>query len=70
MTLERGMRAVVASAALSGIALVFIAFRCLSRFVLIKQAGTEDYLILFAMALSITLTVIVALRKLISLLAL
>ncbi|KAL6246787.1 hypothetical protein RBB50_006094 [Rhinocladiella similis] len=63
MGLERGMQAVVTAAVFNALAFLFIVVRCISRFVIIKQAGTEDYLILFALALSIGLTVIIVLQK-------
>lgn len=63
MGLERGMQAVVTAAVFNALAFLFIVVRCISRFVIIKQAGTEDYLILFALALSIGLTVIIVLRE-------
>lgn len=63
MALDRGMQAVVTAAVFTGLAFVFILIRCVSRFVVIKQAGPEDYLIIFALALSIGVTVIIALRE-------
>lgn len=63
MGLERGMQAVVAAVVFNALALLFIVIRCVSRFFLIKQAGAEDYLIIFALILSIGLTVIIVLRE-------
>ncbi|KIW10642.1 hypothetical protein PV08_11606 [Exophiala spinifera] len=63
MALERGMQAVVTAAVFNALAFLFIVARCVSRFIILKQAGPEDYLILFALALSIGLTVIIILEK-------
>jgi hypothetical protein len=63
MGLDRGMQAVVTASAFTGVALLFVAIRCISRFCVIKQAGTEDYLAVVAVLLSIATTVIIGLRE-------
>ncbi|KIW24041.1 uncharacterized protein PV07_09780 [Cladophialophora immunda] len=63
MGLERGMQAVVTAAVFNALAFVFIVLRCISRFMVIHQAGPEDYLIIFALVLSVGLTVTIALQK-------
>jgi hypothetical protein len=63
MGLERGMQAVVTTVVFNVLAFVFILVRCVSRFIIIKQAGTEDYLILSAFVLSIGLTATIVLRE-------
>ncbi len=57
------MQAVVTTVVFNVLAFVFILIRCVSRFVVIKQAGPEDYLIIFAFILSIGLTATIALRE-------
>jgi len=57
------MQAVVTTVVFNVLAFVFILIRCVSRFVVIKQAGPEDYLIIFAFILSIGLTATIALQK-------
>ncbi|KAK5193383.1 hypothetical protein LTR99_006935 [Exophiala xenobiotica] len=63
MGLERGMQAVVTTVVFNVLAFVFILVRCVSRFIIIKQAGTEDYLILSAFVLSGGLTATIVLQK-------
>lgn len=63
MGLDRGMQAVVTASAFTGLAFCFVVIRCISRFCVIKQAGTEDYLAVIALLLSIGLTVIIGLRE-------
>ncbi|KAI1628765.1 50S ribosomal protein L36e [Exophiala viscosa] len=63
MGLERGMQAVVTAVVFNALAFLFIAIRCVSRFCLIKQAGPEDYLIIFALITSFGLTAIIVLQK-------
>jgi len=63
MALDRGMQAIVASAVLSRLSFIFISIRCVSRFIVIKQAGVDDYLIIFALIPSIGLTASIALCK-------
>ena len=63
MGLDRGMQAVVIVTVFNGLAFLFITIRCISRFIVIEQAGPDDYLIIFAVILSIGGTVIIALRK-------
>ena len=60
---DRGMQAVVTASAFTGLALLFVVMRCISRFCVIKQAGTEDYLAIIAILLSISTTVIIGLRE-------
>jgi hypothetical protein len=67
MALERGMQAVVTAIAFNALAALFIILRCISRFWVIHQAGTEDYLIIFALILSCGTTATIALRKFFSL---
>lgn len=62
MGLERGMQVLVAAVVFNALAFLFILVRCLSRFVVIKQAGFEDYLIIFSLILSIGMTIVIALR--------
>ena len=57
------MQAVVTTVVFNVLAFVFILIRCVSRFVIIKQAGTEDYLIIFAFVLSVGLTATIVLRE-------
>ena len=64
MGMERGMQAVVTAAAFNSLAFIFIVIRCISRFWVIHQVGPEDYLIIFALVLSLGLTVTIALREL------
>jgi len=63
MVLERGMQAVVTAAAFTGLAFFFVVIRCISRFCVIKQAGTEDYLAVVASLMSIGLTAVIGLRE-------
>ncbi|KAK5044881.1 hypothetical protein LTR84_010419 [Exophiala bonariae] len=63
MALDRGTQAVVTASAFTGLALLFVVIRCISRFCVIKQAGTEDYLAIVALILSIGLTVIIGLQR-------
>ncbi|KIX03446.1 uncharacterized protein Z518_06998 [Rhinocladiella mackenziei CBS 650.93] len=63
MGLDRGMQAVATAAVFNAFALLFILIRCVSRFTIIKQVGPEDYLIIFALILSIGLTVTIVLQE-------
>ncbi|OAG40135.1 hypothetical protein AYO21_05613 [Fonsecaea monophora] len=63
MGLERGVHAVVTAAVFNAFAFVFIVLRCISRFMVVRQAGPEDYLIIFALVLSFGLTVTIVLQK-------
>ncbi|KIW80727.1 hypothetical protein Z517_07343 [Fonsecaea pedrosoi CBS 271.37] len=63
MGLERGLHAVVTAAVFNTFAFVFIVLRCISRFMIVHQAGPEDYLIIFALVLSFGLTVTIVLQK-------
>jgi hypothetical protein len=63
MRLERGTQSAVTAAVFNALALFFIVILCISRFCLVGQAGPKDYLIIFALVLSIGFTVTVALRK-------
>jgi hypothetical protein len=62
MGLERGMQAVVTAAVFNGLAFIFIVLRCISRFWILHHGGPEDYLIIFALLLSVATTVTIALR--------
>ena len=66
MGLDRGMQAVVTAIVFTALAFVFIVLRCISRFWVIHQAGTEDYLIIFALVLSIGTTVTIFLGTLLN----
>lgn len=63
MGLDRGMQAVVTASAFTGVAFLFVVVRCISRFYVLKQAGTEDYLAIVAVLLSIATTVTIGLRE-------
>ncbi|KEF61380.1 uncharacterized protein A1O9_02946 [Exophiala aquamarina CBS 119918] len=63
MGLDRGMQAVVTASAFTGLALLFVVVRCISRFLVIKQAGTEDYFAIIAVLLSIGTTVTIGLQR-------
>jgi hypothetical protein len=64
MGLERGTQSAVTAAVFTALAFFSIVIRCISRFWIVGQAGTEDYLIIIALVLSVGFTVTVALRKL------
>jgi hypothetical protein len=63
MALDRGTQAVLTVAAFNAVAFVFIVLRCISRFWVVHQAGPEDYLIIFALACAVGVTVSIAIRK-------
>ncbi|KAL2434364.1 hypothetical protein ABEF95_004783 [Exophiala dermatitidis] len=63
MGLERGMQAVVTATVFNALALLFIILRCISRFAVIRRAGLEEGLIIFALVLSFCLTVLIGLQK-------
>ena len=60
--MSRGGQAVSISIAFSVIASVFVALRCVARFIVLKHAGPEDILIIVALAFSLALSVTIALR--------
>lgn len=57
------MQSVVTAVVFNALAFTFIVIRCISRFWVIKKAGLEDYLIIFALVLSVGFTVTIALRE-------
>jgi len=63
MGLDRGMHAVVTASVFTGVAFFFVVVRCISRCCVIKQAGTEDYLAIVAVLLSIATTITIGLRE-------
>lgn len=63
MALSRGMQAVVIVAVFNALAFVSIVLRCISRFWVVRRAGPEDYLIIFALLCSVGVTVSIAIRK-------
>ena len=63
MGLERGMQAVVTVVVFNVLAFICIVIRCISRFWIVQKAGLEDYLIIFALALSVGLTITIGIRK-------
>ena len=58
-----GMEAVTISAIFVSIAGVFVVLRCVSRFGLTWTYGSDDILMLFSLAFSLTFTVLIAARK-------
>lgn len=61
--MDRGTQAVVVATVVTALAGLFIVLRAISRFVVIKSAGAEDYCILISMGLAIGLAVIVDLQR-------
>ena len=59
--MDGAAEAVVTAIILTTLALVVLILRCVSRFVILRRFGLEDYLILFAFVLSSSFTAIVAL---------
>lgn len=58
-----GTQAFVTAAVVTSLAAVLVFCRMYSRFVLIKQAGFEDYLIVVAFLLSVGLTTVIGLGE-------
>lgn len=58
-----GTQAFVTAAVVTSLAAVLVFCRMYSRFVLIKQAGPEDYLIVVAFLLSVGLTTVIGLGE-------
>ena len=61
--MDRGTQAVVVVTVVTSLAGLFIFLRIISRFVVMKSPGIEDYCIIVAMGLSIALAVIVDLQR-------
>lgn len=59
-----GTRTFVTAAVVTGLAAVLVFSRMYSRFVLIKHAGVEDYLIVLAFLFSVGLTTVIGLGEL------
>lgn len=58
-----GTAALVTAIVFTVLAFVFIVLRCISRFLITKMPGVEDYLIIAAFAMSIGLTVNIELQR-------
>ena len=61
--MDRGTQALVCAIIFTAVAGIFIILRCISRFLIVKRPGTEDYLILVAFVLSVGLTIDVSLQR-------
>lgn len=61
--MDRGTQSLLTSIVFSGLATIFILIRCISRFLIVKTPGTEDYLIIFALVMSIGTTIVIGYRK-------
>jgi hypothetical protein len=61
--MDRGTQAVVVVTVVTALAGLFIFLRVISRFVIVRAPGAEDYCIILAMVLSIGLAVIVDLQR-------
>ena len=61
--MQRGMEVVVTAIVFTAIAGLFIILRCISRFLILKSPGVDDWLIILALILSIGSTVDLDLRK-------
>jgi hypothetical protein len=60
--MDKAYQALVVAIIFTALAASFISLRCISRFLIVRKPGAEDYLILVAFVLSIGLTIIVGLR--------
>lgn len=60
---SRGATAVSTSIAFVAIAGAFVAVRCVARAGLIRRFGVDDFLIVWAVAMSATLTALIAIRE-------
>jgi hypothetical protein len=58
-----GTQALVTAIVFTVLALIFIVLRCISRFLITKRPGVEDYLIIAAFFMSIGLTVNIELQR-------
>lgn len=61
--MDRGTQALVTGIVFTVLAALFIVLRCISRFLIVKRPGVEDYMILIALVLSIGLTVNIELQR-------
>lgn len=61
--MSRVIKAVASSALTSVLATLFVSLHAVSRFAILKQPAVNDYLIVFAVALSWTFTTLVLIRK-------
>ena len=61
--MDRGTQALIATIVFTTLAGIFTILRTISRFFIVKRPGVEDYLIIFAFALSIGLCINVDLQR-------
>lgn len=61
--MERGKEAVVVSVIWTAFAFIILAVRLICRFGILRRTGGDDYLAIVAFLLSLTLTVLIAIRK-------
>ena len=60
---SRGVTAVLTSIAFVAIAGTFVSLRCVARAGLLRRCGADDFLLVWAFALSATLTALIAIRQ-------
>jgi hypothetical protein len=63
---SRGFTVVLTSIAFVAIAGAFVTLRFVARAGLLRRCGADDFLIMWAFALSVTLTILIAIRQCLS----